>query len=54
MENKAIYQQVGRRIEVKTEQPWNNEKRKTEIVFIGSDFNPKQIEEQVKQCIATR
>jgi G3E family GTPase len=49
--NKAIYQQVGRRIDVKTEQPWNKEKKQTQIVFIGQDFEPDKIKKQLKNCL---
>lgn len=51
LENKAVYQQVGRRIEVKLAEPWKG-KRETQIVFIGQEFEPKEIEEQLKRCLA--
>ncbi len=50
--NKAIYQHVGRRIEVKTEQPWGEEKRQTQIVFIGQDCDVKSIYQKLEACIA--
>ena len=52
LENKAVYQQVGRRIDVKTEMPWKKEKKQTMLVFIGKDFDVKKIEEELKRCFA--
>ncbi len=52
LENKAVYQQVGRRIDVKTELLWKKEKKQTMLVFIGKDFDPKKIEEALKRCFA--
>ncbi len=52
LENKAIYQQVGRRIDVKTEMPWKKEKKQTMLVFIGKGFDPQKIEEALKRCFA--
>lgn len=51
LENKAIYQQVGRRIDVKTAEKWK-QNRQTKIVFIGQEFNYQKLEEQLKACIA--
>lgn len=50
LENKAIYQQVGRRIDVKTEMPWKKEKKQTMLVFIGKGFDTQKIEEALKRC----
>lgn len=52
LNNKAIYQQVGRRIDVKTEFPWKKEKKQTMLVFIGKEFDSKKIEEALKRCFA--
>ncbi len=51
LENKAVYQHVGRRIDVKTEQPWGKEKKQTQIVFIGQDCDAKAIQQQLQTCI---
>lgn len=50
LENKAVYQQVGRRIDVKTELLWQKEKKQTTLIFIGKDFDPQKIEEALKRC----
>lgn len=50
LENKAVYQQVGRRIDVKLAEPWKG-KRETQMVFIGQHFEPKKIEDQLKRCL---
>ncbi len=50
LENKAVYQQVGRRIDVKTELLWQKEKKQTMLVFIGKDFDIQKIEEALKRC----
>ncbi|MEK6921081.1 MAG: GTP-binding protein, partial [Nanoarchaeota archaeon] len=49
LENKAVYQQVGRRIDVKTELPWKKEKKQTQLVFIGQEFDAEKIEEELKR-----
>jgi G3E family GTPase len=51
LKNKAIYQQVGRRIDVKTQQAWGK-KKETQIVFIGQNVDPKEIAKQLKNCLA--
>ncbi len=52
LENKAVYQQVGRRIDVKTAEKWNSEKKKTMLVFIGQQFDWQKIEQELKACLA--
>lgn len=50
--NKAVYQHVGRRIDVKTAELWRKEKPKTELVFIGMQFDHNEVEQQLKQCVS--
>jgi G3E family GTPase len=52
LENKAVYQQVGRRIDVKTELQWKNEKKQTQLVFIGQELNTQKLEQELKRCFA--
>jgi G3E family GTPase len=51
IKNKAIYQHVGRRIDVKTDKIWGKEKKQTQLVFIGQDFDPNEIKKQLKKCL---
>ncbi len=51
LENKAVYQQVGRRIDVKTAEEWDK-KKQTSIVFIGQEFDCQKLEQELKACIA--
>lgn len=50
LENKAVYQQVGRRIDVKTADKWDK-KKQTSIVFIGQEFDCQKLEQELKACI---
>ncbi len=50
LNTKAIYQQVGRRIDVKTAEKWQG-KRETQMVFIGKDFDCQKLEHQLKGCL---
>lgn len=50
LENKAIYQHVGRRIDVKAYTLWSKEKKQTQIVFIGQNCDQKTIQKELKKC----
>ena len=54
LNNRAVYQQVGRRIDVKTSTPWDKGKKETGIIFIGIGFNAKKLKEQLKACLVDK